>query len=379
MTKKKQKKKKYTFRKLLNDLHLWLGLASGIILFLVCLSGTILTFQKEIKSLFAEELKVSLGQGEVKTIESLQQNLQDLGTVTGVTLSENGKKAYEFKVKTSPEDRRGTTFFVNQYTGEYQRLGENPTDEFFFTMFRMHRWLLFDSAIGRPIVGIATLIFLFLSISGIVLWFPKKKIKWKTLKPGFKIKWSANWKRINHDLHNTLGFYSCLLLIIMTLTGLFWSFQWYRDLGSEVLGTQVFGGRGGPKIVSEANTDTKTLEIAEIVNITNLNLEYPGETSISFPKDEKGVFSIRKYKTGNWSPNTYDMLVIDRDGKVLKKELFSEKPINVQVASLIKPIHTGEIFGTFSKILYFLACLIATSLPITGTLIWLNKMKKKKK
>lgn len=379
MTKKKQKKKKYTFRKLLNDLHLWLGLGSGIILFLVCLSGTILTFQTEIKSLFAEELKVDPQQGKVIAIENLQQNLEKEGSVTGLTLPKNSNKAYEFKVKTSPEDRRGTTFYVNQYTGDYQQLGENPADEFFFTMFRMHRWLLFDSAIGRPIVGIATIIFLFLSISGVVLWFPKKKIKWKTLKPGFKIKWSANWKRINHDLHNTLGFYSCLLLIVMTLTGLFWSFDWYKDLGSQVLGTQIFGGRGGPKIASETNADSKTLELAEIINISNQNLDYPGETSISFPQDENGIFSIRKYEAGNWSPNTYDMLVIDRDGKILKKELFSEKPANVQVASLIKPIHTGEIFGTFSKTLYFLACLIATSLPITGTIIWLNKMKKKKK
>ncbi len=379
MKKEKQKKKKYTFRKLLNDLHLWLGLGSGIILFLVCLSGTILTFQTEIKSLFAEELKVNPEQGEVKAIESLQQSLQSIGTVTGVTLFKNGNKAYEFKVKTSPEDRRGTTFYVNQYTGDYQQIGENPLDEFFFTMFRMHRWLLFDSAIGRPIVGIATIIFLFLAISGIVLWFPKKKIKWRTLKPGFKIKWSANWKRINHDLHNTLGFYSCLVLIVMTLTGLFWSFDWYKDLGSQVLGTHVFGGRGEPKIASEASPDSKTLDIAEIIAISNQNLNYPGDTSISFPQDENGIFSIRKYESGNWSPNTYDMLVVDRDGKILKKELFSEKPVNVQVASLIKPIHTGEIFGTFSKIIYFLACLIATSLPITGTIIWLNKMKKKKK
>ena len=60
-------------------------------------------------------------------------------------------------------------------------------------------------------------------------------------------------------------------------------------------------------------------------------------------------------------------------------QYFKDKPLNVQFASLIKPIHTGEIFGNFSKIIYFLACLIATSLPLTGTIIWLNKLKKKKK
>ena len=42
------KKKKYTIRKFINDVHLWLGLGSGIILFLVFLSGTFLTFEEEI-------------------------------------------------------------------------------------------------------------------------------------------------------------------------------------------------------------------------------------------------------------------------------------------------------------------------------------------
>ncbi len=40
--------KKYTLRRLFNDIHLWLGIGSGIILFIVCLSGTILTFEHEI-------------------------------------------------------------------------------------------------------------------------------------------------------------------------------------------------------------------------------------------------------------------------------------------------------------------------------------------
>ena len=46
---------------------------------------------------------------------------------------------------------------------------------------------------------------------------------------------------------------------------------------------------------------------------------------------------------------------------------------------MIKPLHLGEVYGSFSKILYFIACLLATSLPVTGTIIWLNKLKKKPK
>ncbi|HXS57859.1 MAG TPA: hypothetical protein VN726_17115, partial [Hanamia sp.] len=39
----------------------------------------------------------------------------------------------------------------------------------------------------------------------------------------------------------------------------------------------------------------------------------------------------------------------------------------------------GSIYGMFTKLLYFFACLIATTLPVTGTIIWINKLKKKKK
>lgn len=373
-----KKKQKYGFRSFINDVHLWLGLGSGIILFVVCLSGTILTFEKEIKGFFAEELKVEAGTAPIE-IETLAENLRQEGVVSSVSIPSEGSQPYEFRVKTSPDDRRGTVFFVNPYTGEYQQTQESSLDGFFMSMFRLHRWLLLDSEIGRPIVGIATIFFFFISISGVVLWFPKK-IKWKNLKPGFKIKTSANWKRINHDLHNTLGFYACIFLVVMTLTGLCWSFEWYREGASAVIGTKVFNRGGGPEFTSNENISAEEEKsVAEIYNISSTELNYEGTTTISFPSEESQFYSIRKYNDGSWSPVTSDQLVIDRDGTLLNKEIFSEKPTNVQVASLIKPIHTGEIFGIFSKIIYFLACLIATSLPITGTLIWWNKRTKKKK
>ncbi len=372
------KKKKYTLRKFINDVHLWLGLGSGIILFLVCLSGTILTFEKEIKGLFAEGFTVN-GTTPIIAVESLAEDLKAEGEVMSVTIPHEANKPYEFRVKTSPEDRRGTTYYVNPYTSDAEKVQESSVDKFFMSMFRLHRWLLLDSSIGRPIVGVATIFFFFIAISGIVMWFPKK-LKWKSFKPGLKIKTSGNWKRINHDLHNTLGFYASVFLVVMILTGLCWSFEWYREAGSAVLGTPVFGNRGGgPEF--ESNDDISVNEeksMTEIYRISSRILKYEGDTNISFPNEENPVYNIRKYNAGSWSPVTSDKLVIDRDGTVLNTEIFADKPLNVQVASLIKPIHTGEIFGLFSKIIYFLACLIATSLPVTGTIIWLNKMKKKR-
>ncbi|MFN5331858.1 MAG: PepSY domain-containing protein, partial [Bacteroidota bacterium] len=58
--------------------------------------------------------------------------------------------------------------------------------------------------------------------------------------------------------------------------------------------------------------------------------------------------------------------------------LFGDLPIRQQIGKSVKSLHTGEIFGQLTKFLWAVACAIATSLPITGTLIWWNKRKKSK-
>lgn len=372
------KKKKYSIRKLINDIHLWLGLGSGIILFLVCLSGTFLAFEKEIKSFFSESVTVE-AVSEKKSIASLSQTLkaENNGIVTGVTIPSETDEAYVFSVKKDENERRGSQVLVNPYTASIHKIEKSSADGFTSAMFRLHRWLLLDTSIGRPIVGIATIIFLLLSISGIVLWFPKK-VKWKNLKQGFKIKTNANWKRINHDLHNTLGFYACIFIIIMCITGLCWSFEGYRKGLGTLIGTEIFN-RSSPQIDSDKTFEKEVISIDEAIAIANKTLNYNGKLSISFPNERNNYYVFRKTNDAKWSPITTDNLYMDSSGAILAVEWFSDKPLNVQIASLIKPIHTGEIFGTFSKFIYFLACLIGTSLPITGTIIWLNKLKKKRK
>lgn len=375
------KKRKFTIRTLFNDIHLWLGFISGIVIFLVCLSGTILTYEHEIKELFSEEMVVTPS-GERKSLESLKNSLSNnvKGDITGVTIPSEANKPYEFKVKTSPKDRRGTTFFVNPYTEEFSKTEKSSVDGFLFAMFKLHRWLLLDTSIGRPIVGIATIIFLILAITGLILWFPRN-LKWKYIKAGFKIKTAAKWKRINFDLHNTLGFYACIFIVIMGVTGLCWSFEGYRDGLSKLMGTKVFGNRGqaAPSAKNKNTANQNTINFDEALQIANNTLKYSGKTNISFPNKKNPAFSFRKYDDSSWSTVAVDMLTIDKHGNILNKKLYKDIPTNEKIASAIRPIHTGEIFGGFSKLLYFIACLIATSLPITGTLIWYNKLKKNKK
>ncbi|MCC9166460.1 PepSY-associated TM helix domain-containing protein [Pontibacter harenae] len=414
---------KYSLRKFFNDVHLWLGIASGLVLFVVCLSGTIYTFHTEIEELlepskYTVEIPANATplapDALVKTLET------DLGgKVAYLAIPEDAARAYQVGVKPAeqgggkPEGGHGgatearaegaktagaakgpqaaqgghgggssggrpKTYMVNPYTGAVLGTTDGPATEFFRTMMQLHRWLLIEGGVGKMIVGISTIIFVFLILTGLVLWFPVKLKNWKQ---GFKVKTSAKWKRVNHDLHNTLGFYSFILLLIMSLTGLCWSFEWYRDGLSAVLGDKVFKGRGEKPLPSATPAaNAQTLAVADFIQRANAILPYEGDLRVSLPEDATNAVVVNKNKTGFFALSASDKVQLDQyTGEPLKVDIFSEKSFNVQIASLIKPLHLGEVYGMFSKILYFIACLIATSLPVTGTLIWINKLRKKPK
>lgn len=368
-------------RKFFNDVHLWLGIAAGLVLFVVCITGTIYTFRTEIeefieKDKFFVEVPENGQRLSSDEIIAIAQNEFSDANVSSLSIPSNEKRAYTISVLKEGE-RRGSRYLINPYSGEI--LGDTSTSssEFFMVMFRLHRWLMLDTSIGRPIVGWATVIFVFLTITGIVIWFPQKVKAWRQ---GLKIKWSGNWKRINHDLHNALGFYSAIFLLVMGLTGLQWSFDWYRTGLYNVLG--VDRSRRAPQEEQKPEISYEGLTPLTIeATLTKAGevLDYDGNYSITIPKSEATSISITKSKVGFFAPSGSDRITLNKyTGAIEAKNIFSEKPFNERVGSSIKALHMGYVFGTFSKILYFITCLIATSLPVTGTIIWVNKLKKKR-
>ncbi|MDN6279800.1 MAG: PepSY domain-containing protein, partial [Psychroflexus sp.] len=151
-----KKNKDSVFRKFVLDIHLWLGIASGLILFLICLSGTILVFDKEIRTFFQGEIAIENTDQKKISLDILSSKLDEFGEVQTVKIPESANEAYEFRIKTSPKERRGEIFKINPYTAEILKPQKTFADAVMMFFFKMHRWLLFDSSIGRPIVGIAT-------------------------------------------------------------------------------------------------------------------------------------------------------------------------------------------------------------------------------
>jgi uncharacterized iron-regulated membrane protein len=391
-------------RQFLNDIHLYAGLLSAVIVIAVCFTGTLYVYNTEIREFFDSERYFVTGQGTPKTLEELKSGLQPLqqGKLVGVTTYTVADRTVQFQVKAEGEEK-ATTYFVDPYTGKVLADNSKKTssEEFMGYVFSLHRWLLLDKVedpilksmtnqeLGRLINGIANSLFLLGVLTGIFLWLPKKAKNWKQ---GLSVKWSGNWKRINHDLHNTLAFYSILALFIMAVTGPYWSFGWYKTGWQKTWDTYQAPKEEKKEDKSKESSTTEqvvedstaipeplVLSLDEALAAANQHLSYAGVVKLTLPEEPKGDLAVSKSRTGFFARAGADQLKLNAQTLELKeKVLFGELPVRQQIGKSVKALHTGEIFGKFTKFLWAVACAIATSLPITGTMIWLNKRKKKK-
>ena len=410
MRAQKRKEMWVRVRKFFNDLHLWMGLSSGLIVIVICFSGTVYVFNTELREMASPELykvKNTTGTNPL-TAEQIIEKVEAAtgGKVQSLKIPADTRRTWQVSVKAQSENpsvssgggrgSSGTLYAVDPYNG--QVVGDisntkNGLTEFMRTMFSLHRWLLLDR-IEKPIIGelpnrkfgsyitgTATILFTLGVMTGLIIWFPQKI---KTWRQGLKIKWNARWKRLNHDLHNTLAFYSLIFLFIMGATGPQWSFPWYREGLQKTLGTYRAEGAPRPNPVQSTlpgpSQTADPLLVEHYLASAGKVLPYSGDYTIVLARDSSSAIAVTKNKTGFFAPSAADKLSLDQyTGAVIAVDIFEEKPFNERVAGSIKALHLGDVYGTFTKILYFITCLIATSLPVTGTLIWINKLKKKRK
>lgn len=357
-------------------LHLWLGLVSGIIVVILSVTGCVLVFEHEIKDLVYNYYSVEPQKEENQLPPSvLHQKVKE--TYPELEVASFWYYGLDKSVKVSI-DHSDTLLFVNPYTAEI--LAAVDHEDFFHEMDEGHRQLWMPRKIGRQVVGWATAIFFFITLSGIILWWPKKWNKRHT-KQAFSINWKAKLKRINYDLHNVLGFYSLTLALLMAFTGMIMSFPLVR----KTVGTLAGGFPARVKMekmpVDSTIAKTDALIVADSIwHFVRKEVAQKNKQAVivHLPEEEdETVYACTDMQGGSWRD-----LYFDRNTITLLPN--SQKPMSeTNTAEWISRsnygLHTGFIGGMTTKILYFMASLICASLPITGFYIWWGKKRKSKK
>ena len=375
-------------KKAFRKLHLWLSVPFGLIITVICLSGAALVFVDEVMELCRHDLyyveKVSGVPLPVEhLIERVAGTLPDSVTVTGVSISSDAERAYQVSLS---KPRRASVY-VDQYTGEVK--GRNERASFFLTMFRLHRWLLDsmkpDGGIfwGKMIVGASTLMFVFVLVSGIVIWCPRTG---KALKNSLKITVGKGWRRFWYNLHVAGGMYALVLLLAMALTGLTWSFPWYRAGFYKVFGVEMKqgAGHGAPQTAHGAKPGHKSSnESREHISpyvcwqqvyeeLKERNVGYKqitvsnGSANVSF----EGFGNQRAADRYTFNP---------RNGEITGAVLYKDTDASSKIRGWIYSVHVGSWGGMFTRILTFIAALLGGTLPLTGYYLWIRRIGRRAK
>jgi uncharacterized iron-regulated membrane protein len=371
-------------------LHLWLGLATGIVIIIISITGCVLVFEDELFDFFHRDLVEVKQAGQPKVVSELmtiaQHTLGKSKPITDIRINEEGRsyvfsaskinKAKDITLSYFSQFKYRDDVYVNPYNGKV--LGViDMRYEFFNVTEQLHRQLLLVKPVGSVIIGCCVLVFLVMLVTGFILWLPRNL---RQLKKSISIKWAAKWKRVNYDLHNSLGFYVLPIAIVIAVTGLTWSFKWWEKGIYQMLGSKkpVVLVRKAPPVTT-ADTTGNNLDLM----VTTLRYKLKGNYRvIGLNLPDKGgntmmAFVYLKTPTDGWRNLSY-YYFDNRTGKLFDQLEHAKKPLGLKWRNSNKDIHTGRIYGLRTQLPALLASLVCASLPVTGFLIWWGKRKKKK-
>ena len=385
----KTKSMKLGFKQISKWLHLWLGLTSGIVVVIVSLTGAIYVFHEEIEDALHPWRFV---EAQNRAFVPPSQLIDTAKTYvagekpTGLTYGNSEGAAAVGFMSIKKGETSFSVVFMNPYTGAFLKkeepLGKGKFDFFHFVM-NGHRALWLPYKIGRPIVGVATLLFLVLLITGMVMWWPKKWNK-KSLKRALLIKRNANRKRLTFDLHNVLGFYSLIFACVFAVTGLIWSFEWFGDSvyfltsGGESRVEHVHPHSDASKAHLQKNDSMPAIDRAWYQTLaTEANPQWVYMTPVLHEEDDSFEITVGQIDGKFYKQNEYFYDRYSLEPLRVKGDRYAEAGFADRLSMMNYDIHTGAVLGLPGKILAFLLSLIIASSPISGFLLWKNKRGKR--
>lgn len=384
-------------KKVFRQIHLWLSVPFGLIIAVICFSGAALVFEDEVMELCRHDLyyvkEVEAAPLSIdRLVEKVAKELPDSVSVTGVSISSDPERAYQVNLS----HPRRASIYVDQYTGEVK--GKKERAPFFLTMFKLHRWLLDsmkpDGGIfwGKMIVGVSTIMFVFVLISGIVIWWPRTR---KALKNSLKIIANKSWRRFWYDLHTVGGMYAMIFLLAMALTGLTWSFSWYRTGFYKAFGAEVQqGGRHG-SVTAQSGHSAGAREKERGGQRNGNHSHGEGKRPAPYACWQQVYDELKEQNSGyrqisisNGSANVAfnrfgNQRASDRytfhprNGEITEATLYKDTDAAGKIRGWIYSVHVGSWGGMCTRILTFIAALLGATLPLTGYYLWLRRLNRK--
>ncbi len=372
-------------KKVLFQVHWFFGITAGLVLALMGVTGALVSFEDEIldalnpDALFVHPREHQLSLVEI--VSTLQAQAKD--TVSMFRVEVDSDKAAQVWFKPAPGQRRGEMRNFDPYTGE---LKENAVGQGVFAfILNLHRFLA-AGEYGKQVTAACTLILVFFCLSGLYLRWPRHALNWRVW---LTLDWAKKGRSFNWDLHSVFGTWCLIVYLLLAVTGLMWSYDWFNNGMTKLIGDPPVQGEqrrgwggprpgGGPKDAAAGEIPPAdyaaiwdTIQNTAGPDLSSYNLRMP-----QAPGQMATVFYLLKTAP---HPRALNQITLDpANGRLKAVSRYAEKGVGAQLLVSNYALHTGSYFGLVGRIVITVATLMMPLFFITGWLLYLDRRRKKR-
>ncbi|MEO6689316.1 MAG: PepSY-associated TM helix domain-containing protein [Dokdonella sp.] len=258
---------------------------------------------------------------------------------------------------------RGIEIALDPHDGKV--LGVPRGTEFFASVEQLHRTLA-AGPVGKQIVGASTLAMIVMIVTGIYLRWPRRTL---SVSAWFKPNLRAHGRGFLWQLHAVAGTWLLAFYLCAALTGLWWSYDFYRSAVNAIAGVPTPTKRPPPATLDK-NAPGLSVDRAWSAFLAAV----PDATLASFSPSAKAdaPLEIRYQTSSSEHDRAWNTIKVDlQSGEVVANESYSDQPRGRRFVAALFPLHSGSFFGVGGRTLMAIAALLMPFFSITGLWLWL--------
>jgi sulfite reductase (NADPH) flavoprotein alpha-component len=372
-------------KKVLFQVHWFFGITAGLVLALMGITGALYSFEDEIVDALNPETLFVQPKGTYLTLAEMVSSVeaQAHDKVSMFRIEPDSNRIAQVWFQPAPGQRRGEMHNFNPYTGEFTE--DAVGQDFFGFILNLHRFLA-AGEYGKQVTAACTLILVFFCLSGLYLRWPRQALNWRVW---LTLDWAKKGRSFNWDLHSVFGTWCLIVYLLLALTGLMWSYDWFSNGVTKLIGDPPVAGEqrrggGGPRPapgprdaapVQSAAADyaaiADTIQKTAGPDLKAYNLRMP-----QGPGQMATVFYVLKDAP---HPRALNQITLDpANGQLKAVSRYADKSYGAQLLVSNYSLHTGSYWGLPGRIVITVAALLMPLFFITGWLLYLDRRRKKR-
>lgn len=370
-------------RSILFWLHLAAGVGAGVVILMMSFTGTVLMYEAQVmewreRSYFGDPVPAGARLEAARLVE--------IGTVAGRRLHGESFTPEVVRVRSDPrapvELRDGRDrIYLHAGTGAVQGTGFPRTQAFLSAVRGWHRWFNLSGEArtgGRAVTGAANLAFLFILVTGAVLWIPRR-LSWRHLRAVLLPRPGARGRARDFNWHNVVGIWTLVPMLLIVTSGAVISYRWagdlvYRAVGEEPPARGSAGPASGDGAGPGPEATSAVPDVDAALHAAARRMPEWRTLQVTLPEPGDASTTVRVYGGHRGQPQHTATLVADAMGEETEWTTLDDQSAGRRVRSFLRFAHTGEYWGLPGQTLAGLVSLAGVVLVWTGVSLALRRL-----